>query len=417
MARRFGSTRPPGMKSSWGAASHRAAASMVPVVRVPAHAGYGDELAELADVVAVALHGSKISSPAAVPCRRAPAAVARGRQEEGTATVDGDDLAGDPARTLRGEELHAVGDVLGLAQPPQRDAGHQVTLAVLAVAGPLPLGGRVGQDEAGTDAVHRDAEGPQLVGHLPGEAELARLGAGVGLDAGLAHGQRGRRRDVDDPAPAALLHARHHGPGAQERAGQVGVDHGMPVLARRPPRAAGRPGRRPRRLVVDQDVHVAAGRGGKNARTWSALVRSASCLSTPVTMAPSARRAATMAAPMPCAVPVTTAVCSRPARPPAGGRSVLLDDFAARGGPCTVVIGVPIACSAACSARYSARYSRKRYTIGRYCGTIPSTRRFRRKSGGAGSPADRPQWLHSQAGPGPDREVSGGQLAGNGRLR
>src|SRR5579864_7779651 len=101
-------------------------------------------------------------------------------------TVDRDRLAGYPRGTVRHEELHAVGDVRGAAQPAHRDALHQLLLALLAVAVPLPLRGRVGEDEPGRYAVDRDAELPELVRHLPGEPDLGRLGAGVGLDAGQA---------------------------------------------------------------------------------------------------------------------------------------------------------------------------------------------------------------------------------------
>src|SRR5215469_15257970 len=168
-------------------------------------------------------------------------------------TVDRDRLAGYPGRPRADEEQHAVGDVRGLPEPPRGDARHQFPLARLAVAGPLPLGRRVGQDEAGRYAVDRDAERPELVRHLAGEPDLAGLGAGVRLDSGQAHGAPGARGDVDDPAPAALLHARDDRTGAQERAGQVRIDDRVPVLVghllQRVTDLAGHsPG------VVDQDV-------------------------------------------------------------------------------------------------------------------------------------------------------------------
>ena len=67
---------------------------------------------------------------------------------------------------------------------------------------PLPLGRGVGADEARRDAVDGDPEGPELVGQLAGQADLAGLGAGIGLDAGEADAQPGARGDVDDPAVA-----------------------------------------------------------------------------------------------------------------------------------------------------------------------------------------------------------------------
>src|SRR5579872_2131817 len=149
--------------------------------------------------------------------------------KESTATVDRDRLPGDPGGPLRHEELHAVGDVRRVTQAPGGDALDQEALPLLAVALPLALAGRVGPDESRCDAVDRDPERPELLGHLPGEPDLARLRAGVGLDPGLADGQPGRRRDVDDAAPAPLLHPGHDRPGAQERAGQVGVEDREPV--------------------------------------------------------------------------------------------------------------------------------------------------------------------------------------------
>src|ERR1700689_5816231 len=114
-------------------------------------------------------------------------------------TINRDRLPGYPRRTLGDEEQHAVGDVLGLSQSPHGDALHQLALALLAVALPLPLGRRVGEDEPGSDAVDRDAERTELVRHLPGEPDLARLRAGVGLDAGQADAAARSRGDVDDP--------------------------------------------------------------------------------------------------------------------------------------------------------------------------------------------------------------------------
>ena len=90
----------------------------------------------------------------------------------------------------------------GVAGPAGRDVLEQGLLAVLAVAVPLRLGGRVREHESGCDAVDGDAERPQLVCHLPGEADLAGLGRGVGLDAGEADAAAGPGGDVDDPPVA-----------------------------------------------------------------------------------------------------------------------------------------------------------------------------------------------------------------------
>ena len=47
---------------------------------------------------------------------------------------------------------------------------------------------------------------------------------------GQADAAPGTRRDVDDPSVAALLHPGCHRAGADERARQVRVDHGPPVV-------------------------------------------------------------------------------------------------------------------------------------------------------------------------------------------
>src|SRR5262245_45266343 len=102
------------------------------------------------------------------------------------ASIDAQHLAGDPAGIVRGEEQDRMGDVLGAAETLQRDRVDQAALTFLAIGLPLPLGRRVGADEARRHIVDRDAPGPEFVGELPGQADLRRLGGGVGLDAGQA---------------------------------------------------------------------------------------------------------------------------------------------------------------------------------------------------------------------------------------
>ena len=75
-----------------------------------------------------------------------------------------------------------------------------------AIAFPLPLGRRIGAHEAGRDRVDGDAELPELVGELPGQSDLARLGRGIGLNAGEADAEPGARRDHHDAAlPRAFI--------------------------------------------------------------------------------------------------------------------------------------------------------------------------------------------------------------------
>ena len=70
----------------------------------------------------------------------------------------------------------------------------------------------------------------------------------------------------------------------------------------------------------------------KKAATAAGADRSAVSLSTPCTVAPSRRSASAIPAPMPCAVPVTTAVF--PARPPLQPRPPGPGSASRPGGPC-----------------------------------------------------------------------------------
>jgi len=63
--------------------------------------------------------------------------------------------------------------------------------------------------EAGRDIVDGAPKGAELVRELARQADLRRLRRGVGLDAGEADAEPGAARDVDDPAGARRLHARH----------------------------------------------------------------------------------------------------------------------------------------------------------------------------------------------------------------
>src|ERR1700749_2303781 len=144
--------------------------------------------------------------------------------------INGNHLPRYPGSVRGNKELHAVGDVLRRAEPTQGDALHELALAFIAVALPLLFGRGVGAHEPGCDAVHRDAVLAELVGHLPGEADLSGLRARVRLDAREADAAAGAGGDVDDPAAASRLYAGYHRPGAQERARQVRVDDSTPVL-------------------------------------------------------------------------------------------------------------------------------------------------------------------------------------------
>src|SRR6185437_7005774 len=173
--------------------------------------------------------------------------------EDGVTAIDRDHLPRHPRRLLGDEEEDAVRDVVGRPEPPRRDRLDEPAPALLAVALVLRDRRRVREHEARRDRVDRDPEAAELMRRLPGEADLARLGARVGLDAREAHAAPGAGRDVDDATVAALLHPRRNRARAHERAGQVRVDDRAPVvvghLLERPADLADHTAR-----VVDEDV-------------------------------------------------------------------------------------------------------------------------------------------------------------------
>src|SRR5579884_323213 len=145
-------------------------------------------------------------------------------------SVDAERLARAPPGVVGGEEEHRRGDVLGRAQATQRDALQQRRLPRRPVRLPLPPRARVAQHEAGGHAGDRDLPRTELPGELPGEPDLAGLGAGVGLDAGEAGAPSRARGDVDDAAVPALLHDRRDRPAAVKGAGEVHRHDGAPLL-------------------------------------------------------------------------------------------------------------------------------------------------------------------------------------------
>ncbi len=89
----------------------------------------------------------------------------------------------------------------------------------------------LGADVARAHRVDGDALGCHLLRQRHREAVHAGLGRRVVGLARLAL-LAVDRRDLDDAAPAFFDHARHHLLGDVEHAGQVGVDHRVPVFAR-----------------------------------------------------------------------------------------------------------------------------------------------------------------------------------------
>jgi hypothetical protein len=115
---------------------------------------------------------------------------------------------------------------LGRAQALDRDGGNDLLQHVR-----LDGIDHVGADVARADGVDRHALVGQFLRQGHGEAVHAGLGGRVVGLAGLALFAVDRR-DLDDAAPALFHHARHHLLGHVEHGVQVGVDDGVPVLAR-----------------------------------------------------------------------------------------------------------------------------------------------------------------------------------------
>src|SRR5207302_4243341 len=108
--------------------------------------------------------------------------------EHPVAAVDADGLPGDIRRVIGEKEDDGARDLLGQAEPTERDRVEQAPLPRRAHGFPLPLGGRIRANEARRHAVHADAVGAQLARGLAREADEARLRAGIGLDAREAVG-------------------------------------------------------------------------------------------------------------------------------------------------------------------------------------------------------------------------------------
>src|SRR5690606_271505 len=129
--------------------------------------------------------------------------------------VDRDRRAGDEAGVLRGEESDPAGDLVGVAEPPHRDSRDDLLEHVLR-----HRGDHVGVDVARCARVDSHAEARAFLRQRLGEAMDAALGRGVIVLAVLP-GLSVDRADVDDPAPAALLHAREARLGHVEAAAEV----------------------------------------------------------------------------------------------------------------------------------------------------------------------------------------------------
>src|SRR6185312_4197578 len=140
--------------------------------------------------------------------------------------VDRERRARDEAALVGHQEQHPAGDLLGLAEAADGDAGDDLLQHFLGHGAH-----HLGVDIAGGDGVDGDALAGALLGQGLGEAVDARLGGGV-VHLAVLPGLAVDGADVDDAAEAALAHAVDDAAGHVEAGGQVGVDDLGPLLRR-----------------------------------------------------------------------------------------------------------------------------------------------------------------------------------------
>src|ERR1035441_6224314 len=165
------------------------------------------------------------------------------------AAIDREHLAGDVARRRAGQKQDGVGDVLGLAEAPQRNL-FQEPLAGLGA----DLRRHGGFDEARGDRVHGDAAAGQFPRRGLGKPDHARLAGTVIALPGVAD-QADDRGDIDNVPRALLKEAPAEGLSEEERALKIDVQYGIPVRLAHPHEQTvfGNAG------VVDEDIHLAGG--------------------------------------------------------------------------------------------------------------------------------------------------------------
>ena len=136
-----------------------------------------------------------------------------------------DELAGDPAGVVGGEEDGGGGDVVGLAGAAERGFGDGILVEIGAdEAGGV---GAFGFDDAGVEGVDADALGAELEGEDAGDGVDRTLGGGVDR-AGGRRDAADQRADVDDAA--ALAEVLGRGLGDEQEAEDVDVELLVEVL-------------------------------------------------------------------------------------------------------------------------------------------------------------------------------------------
>ena len=139
------------------------------------------------------------------------------------AAVDYDDLAGDVAGFIGGEEGGGVGDILRLAEVGQGDAGEQGFACLLRDGI-----GHISGDKAGGNGVDGYLAAGDFLSHGLGEADDAGLGGGIVALAYVA-GDAHNGGNVDDAACRTLHEGALQGFHKEEYALEVGGDNGIPV--------------------------------------------------------------------------------------------------------------------------------------------------------------------------------------------
>src|SRR5437870_1039484 len=147
-----------------------------------------------------------------------------GKRSQHHPAVDDQHLTRNVAREVGHEKEHRRGDIRPLPQPAQWNRPDQ---GFPRVAG--DGAGELRIDEPRGHRVHQHVTGGQFLGDGFGETDQTGLGRGVvrlplvAVDAHYA-------RDIDDPPPAALDHAPGGVLGHEERALEIRVDHGVPIV-------------------------------------------------------------------------------------------------------------------------------------------------------------------------------------------
>src|SRR5213596_1566479 len=147
-----------------------------------------------------------------------------GKRSQHHPAVDDQHLTRNVAREVGHEKEHRCGDIRPLPQPAQRNRPDQ---GFPRIAG--DGAGELRIDEPRGHRVHQHVAGGQLLGDGLGETDQAGLGRGV-VRLPLVPVDAHYARDIDDPPPAALDHPPGRVLRHEERALEIRVDDGVPIV-------------------------------------------------------------------------------------------------------------------------------------------------------------------------------------------